>query len=181
MNGLYSNLQQKKKYYSSPELYINGFWVSLLGIIGIRIIKPTSTPLKQLLDRNYTTLLYTQDSFVDDTLPDYLISIKVLRELGVINVEQTRRLFTQLDKFRTTGFRNIHQGNLRNALKLLPIYKLRPNSFIADSVYDFLSGKTDLEFVTNRLFIYNEQSAVSGMISHWGNLYRTDIVKYGNE
>jgi hypothetical protein len=178
VNGLYSNLQQKKLYYNTPERYINGFWVSVLGILGLKIIKPGNAPLTQLLNRNYTMLLYSTDAFHDDTLPDYLIACKVIRELGIVSGGQTQNIFKFFDKCRANSFRSISQNELRRVLKLLPIYKLRPNAFIADSVYDFLAGKVDLEFIANRLFIFNEQEKLSEMMTRYGGLLRNDLLKH---
>jgi hypothetical protein len=178
MNGLYSNLQQKKLYYNTPERYINGFWVSVLGILGLTVIKPTNAPLKQLLDRNYITMLYSLDGYTNDDLPDFLVAIKVLRELGIINGGQVQNLFKYFDKCRSKSFSWISQNELRRVLKLLPMYKIRPNSFIADSVYDFLSGKVDLEFIVYRLFQFNEQEHYSQMFSKYGDLIRNDLLKY---
>jgi len=178
MNGLYSNLQQKKLYYNTPERYINGFWVSVLGILGMIIVKPGNAPLAQLLNRNYTMLLYSTDAFQDDSLPDYLIACKVIRELGIVSGGQTQNIFKFFDKCRSNSFRSISQNELRRVLKLLPIYKLRQNTFIADSVFDFLAGKVDLEFIANRLFIFNEQEKLSEMMSKYGGLIRNDLLKH---
>jgi hypothetical protein len=177
MNGLYSTLEQKKKYYNNSDAHINGFWCSLLGILGIRIIKPKNVKMNQVLNRSYMTLIYSQDFYTNDDLPDHIISIKVLRELNIINLVQSKSLFTFLDKNKTT----INQNELRAVLKSLPLYKIRPNSFISDVVYDFMNGKRDLEFITHRLFIYNQTQNLSDMFNEFGNLYRNDLLQFSKD
>jgi hypothetical protein len=176
MNGLYSTEQEKKRYYNNQEAVINGFWVSLLGILGIRIIKPDNVKMNQILNRSYMTMIYSQDFYNNDNLPDHIIAIKVLRELEIINFNQSKSLFSFLDKSK-----KINQKELRNILKGLPLYKIRPNSFISNAIYDFLSGKKDLEFITHRLFIYNENNKYSQMVQEFGNLYRNDLIKFAKE
>lgn len=182
MNGLYANLQQKKLYYNTPERYINGFWVSVLGILGLTVIKkPVNAPLKQLLDRNYIIMAYSLDGATNDDLPDFLVAIKVLRELGIINGGHVQNLFKFFDSCRSKSFSWISQNELRRVLKLLPMYKIRPNSFIADSIYDFLSGKVDLEFIVYRLFQFNEQEHYSAVFSKYGDLLRNDLLKFNQK
>lgn len=177
MNGLYSNMEQKKRYYNTPELYINGFWVSLLCTLGFKIIKPQFPQLNQFLNKNYLMMLYSQDGFVDDNLPDFIISIKVLRELNIINQLQTKTIFLFLDDCK--NYKTIDQNKLRRILKLLPIYKIRPNNFISDYILKFLSGKKDLEFIVNRLFVYNQTNNISSFVNEYGTLIRSELNKYG--
>lgn len=173
MNSLYTTQDQKQRYYNNPEMYINGFWISLLCTLGFKIIKPNHATLNQQLNRFYMTLFYSQDGFVDDTLPDHIIAIKVLRELNIINFIQCKSLFTFLDKNKT----NINQADLRKVLKSLPFYKIRPNSFYSNEINDFLNGKKKLEQIIYRLFLFNSNYRISEFINKYGILFRNDLIK----
>lgn len=175
-NTLFNNIDQKRRYYSTPDLYVNGFWISLLCTLGFKIVKPNQARLNQILNRYYMTMLYSQDQFSDDSLPDFIISIKVLRELNIINFAQTKSLFSFLDKNK----KSVNQKDLRAVLKLLPFYKLRPNSFYSNDLNEFLNGKKDLEQITYKLFMYNSTvNMVSPFVNEYGILLRSELLKIG--
>lgn len=173
-NSLYTTPTDKNRYYGTPELYINGFWVSLLCILGFRTIVPNQPKIKQILDYFYMILMYSQDGFERDDLPDHITAIKVLRDLGLININQVRSLFVFLDKNKN----KVNQAELRRVLKSLPLYKIRPNSFYAKDINNFMDGKKTLEQITHQLFTYNSTiKRISGFVEQYGNIIRNDLLK----
>lgn len=158
MNGLYSNQIEKQYYNNNPKLYIDGFWVSFLGLLGIRLF--TEDPAYvNYLNRNSNIMQYqVTDDY--DNLNDYLVSIKVLVDNNILNKFQAMSIFSYINDIKNNKYKT-NDSKLKSCLKNINIYKIPCNQEIMNKINNYIYGKYELKNLIVDVCKFNEKFKIS--------------------
>ena len=172
LNSLYTG--DGEDYKNTPFLYVNGFWISTLGLLALSERFPDSIPIETYLMKP-TPLTNEYITEFGDYYTDLIASTKALYDNGLM-LHNVWELFMQY--FRQLANNKYNEVDIDTFIslvkKMIYIY-IRPHQIIQGTIHRILNKEAELQECIEPLYKFNEQYLISKNFRKFCQLHKQDL------
>lgn len=163
-------------YSDKPFKYVNGYWVSTIGLLGIAQKFPNSAVI-----HNYLT---KPSPLTDDAITmnghnytDVIAAVKALYENKTMQEPTYKKFINYFRELYNNGYRDVKPETLIKLSKEMIQINIRPHQIILSTVLGFLDKKIKIENCVFDMYKFNEQYKLSNNFRNFCLLHKSELEK----
>jgi len=162
-------------YKDVPFKYVNGFWISSIGLLAL-----ASKFQNSALVHNYLTkpqpLSDEGISLNGDNYTDFIAGVKALYDNKTMQYPTWLKFLNFFRELQSNGYKNVDTNKFIKLTKEMIQVKIRPHQIIQPTVFGFVNKKIKLEDCILPLYQFNEMYNISPNFKKMCLLHRNDIM-----
>jgi len=168
---LFSSEGEKDSLINNKKKVVDIFWVCSLGFLALKQLDTKNNPLNVYLNRKYQ--INKVDIENSDDYSDFVISIKLLYESGLINSVQWIKFLNYMASLKSSNYNNPNYSEFFSIVNNIPMSKIMPNSFLVGDIKRFMNGSIEEDDLVAKIHTYNMNYNVSYDFFRYSTMLRS--------
>lgn len=174
MSNLNSLYTVGDTYKQTSFKYVNGFWISTVGILALAQKFPDSAVIHNYLSKP-TPLSDDNITLNGDTMTDVIAGCKALYDNKTMNHTTWLKFMALFRELNSSGYKKLNDDKFIKLTKEMIQVNIRPHQIIQSTIFGYVGKKVKLEECIMPLFQFNEQYKLSQNFRKFCLLHRKDI------